>query len=57
VTGFAPSLRNRGFVSTDAKGDVHLSHATTLNTLSKVKVAGDAAKAIAVSPRRTASPR
>jgi len=50
VTLLAPSLRDRGFVSVDGKGGLHLNHSTTSNTLVKLTMPGEP-RAVAVSPR------
>jgi phosphate transport system permease protein len=49
VTAFSPSLRNKGFISTDAKGTIHLNYATTSSTLAEIP-AGEAG-AVALTPK------
>lgn len=51
VKAFAPSFRDKGFVSVDAKGGMHLNHATTSNTLAKLAPTEAGAGAVALSPR------
>jgi len=43
VTAFSPSLRNKGFISTDARGSIHLNYATTSATLAEIP-AGEAGR-------------
>src|SRR5262249_48290394 len=51
VVAFSPSLRDKGFISADAKGGVHLNHSTTVNTLARLKATSDSVRAAAMSPR------
>lgn len=51
VTGFSPSIRNKGFVTADAKGGIHIHHATTSNTLARLPAADAGAGPVAMAPR------
>jgi phosphate transport system permease protein len=51
VLRFSPSLRDKGFISSDAKGGIHLNYATTGSTLEKVSTGGEAAVAASLTPK------
>jgi phosphate transport system permease protein len=51
VVAFSPSRREKGFISVDASGHVHLNYGTTGETLLTVKAAGDDIKAVTFAPK------
>jgi phosphate transport system permease protein len=51
VTSVSPSLRDKGFITADAKGSIHLHYATTGSTLAKLTPAGEPALAVALTPK------
>jgi phosphate transport system permease protein len=51
VTRLSPSLRDKGFISADAQGGIHLNYATTGNTLATVTTGGEAVAAAALTPK------
>jgi phosphate transport system permease protein len=51
VTRFSPSLRNKGFISADAQGGIHLNYSTTGSTLATLTTGGDPVAAAALTPR------
>lgn len=51
VIRFSPSLRDKGFVSADAKGGIHLNYSTTEHTLAAVDTGGDPAPSASLTPR------
>jgi phosphate transport system permease protein len=48
---FSPSLRNKGFISADEKGGIHLNYSTTGGTLAQISTGGETARAAALTPR------
>jgi phosphate transport system permease protein len=51
VTAFSFSLRDKGFVTADAKGGIHLNYSTTSDTLAKVQPEGEPARVVAITPK------
>jgi phosphate transport system permease protein len=51
IASFSPSLRNKGFISADAKGGVHLNYSTTGSTLATMTTGGEPVAAVALTPR------
>jgi phosphate transport system permease protein len=51
VTAFAPSRRDKGFLSLDAGGVVHLNYATTGRTLLQLPAGDAAARSISYAPK------
>src|SRR5579862_853291 len=51
VTCISASLRDKGFISADAKGGIHLNYSTTGSTLAQVSTGGEPATAAALTPR------
>lgn len=51
VIAFAPSWRDKGFVTADASGVTHLNYGTTGRTLLTVKAEGDDLRAVTLAPK------
>jgi phosphate transport system permease protein len=51
ISGFAPSLRDKGFVTADASGGIHLNYSTTGETLARLTSEGEVARAVALTPK------
>jgi phosphate transport system permease protein len=51
VIAFAPSWRDKGFVTADASGVTHLNYGTTGRTLLTVKAEGDNLRAVILAPK------
>ncbi len=51
VVAFAPSQRNKGFITADMAGTVHMHYGTTGRTLLTLRVAGGAVRAVTVPPK------
>ncbi|HYY16235.1 MAG TPA: ABC transporter permease, partial [Gammaproteobacteria bacterium] len=51
VIAFAPSWRDKGFVTADASGVTHLHYGTTGRTLLTVKAEGDDLRAVTLAPK------
>ncbi|HEV3027142.1 MAG TPA: ABC transporter permease subunit, partial [Planctomycetota bacterium] len=51
VTRISPSLRDKGFITADAQGGIHLNYATTGATLASVTTGGEAVAAAALTPK------
>jgi phosphate transport system permease protein len=51
VVGVSPSGREKGFVTADATGEVHLSYGTSGETLVSWKAAGATLRGVAMSPK------
>ncbi|MBV8881573.1 MAG: ABC transporter permease subunit [Planctomycetaceae bacterium] len=51
IASFGPSLRDKGFLSADAKGAIHLNHSTTAGTLVKVPATDGTPGAAVLTPK------
>jgi len=51
VTGISPSLRNKGFITGDAQGNLFVHYATSSQTVLKLSGNGQAIRALAFSPK------
>ncbi|HLY74214.1 MAG TPA: ABC transporter permease subunit [Planctomycetota bacterium] len=51
VVRLSPSIRDKGFISADTQGGIHLNYATTGSTLATVTTGGEAAAAAALTPK------
>ncbi|MBH0187828.1 MAG: ABC transporter permease subunit [Nitrospira sp.] len=51
VTGISPSLRNKGFITGDARGNLFVHYATSSQTVLKLPGNGQAIHALAFSPK------
>jgi phosphate transport system permease protein len=51
ITALSPSRRDKGFLSLDAAGVVHVNYATTGRTLLSLSTGRDAARAVAYAPK------
>ncbi|HLY11164.1 MAG TPA: ABC transporter permease subunit [Planctomycetota bacterium] len=51
ISRFSPSLRNKGFISADSKGGIHLNYSTTGSTLATLATGGDPVTATSLTPK------
>jgi phosphate transport system permease protein len=51
ISAFSPSLRDKGFITADTGGGIHLNYSTTGETLARLKSEGGPARAVAMTPK------